>query len=230
MTLAIYTSVSFVTNGGVVPAANAQVEVRSEATGNLTALYSDRDAENSMSNPFNADSEGRFQFYTSGGAYQVKVTDTDSNESTLRHQAIGTMSEYDMPVDPDGPAGSDPIAAIGRGAIVEEGSNSNGFYVRWDSGLQLCWNPEQQIDLDDSSNSEQTTVNFPVSFVPPDTVPVATIHGAPGFWDSNDDRVSIVTTRSASEDTFVVIVYKADGGNFGGTFGSIRWVAWGFWK
>ena len=95
MPLAIYTSAAWKENGGIEPAAGATVEVRSESTDELAALFEDRDGEVSLDNPFSADGQGRFTFFVAGGAYRVKVTDGE-DEHTLRYQAVGTAAERDI--------------------------------------------------------------------------------------------------------------------------------------
>src|SRR5690606_30774032 len=46
--------------------------------------------------------------------------------------------------------------------IVEMGSNSNGEYVRWENGLQVCWHVLQSINV--SGPVLSITWNFPAIF------------------------------------------------------------------
>ena len=95
MPLAIYTSAAWTANGGLSPASQALVTVRSESTGGLASLFEDRDGNSGLDNPFNADSQGRFEFYVTGGAYRVEV-ESDGFTQELRHQAVGTSAERDV--------------------------------------------------------------------------------------------------------------------------------------
>lgn len=61
-------------NGDVFIGAGAQVEVRDETSGALSAIFSDRDGNTSKDNPFNADSQGFADFYVATGRYRVKAS------------------------------------------------------------------------------------------------------------------------------------------------------------
>ena len=115
---------------------------------------------------------------------------------------------------------------IGRGAIVESGSNSNGYYVRWENGEQVCWFSENFGDIDITSSSGNIFITessdildwtFPANFIQP---PVGSVNRAVGRrrWASvagtTDSSLSILGFSSVS-DTDVTI------GNL---------IAWGFWK
>jgi hypothetical protein len=58
-----YSSASFSTASGVGIANGATITVRVEASGSLASIYSDRDGSTPKSNPFTADSKGRFDFF-----------------------------------------------------------------------------------------------------------------------------------------------------------------------
>ena len=186
MPLAIYTSAAWTANGGLSPASQALVTVRSESTGGLASLFEDRDGNSGLDNPFNADSQGRFEFYVTGGAYRIEV-ESDGFTQELRHQAVGTAAEFDagalsdhqspedkelltrldhlesaLGIDTEGPAGADVLAAVGRGAIVESDTNANGSYVRFESGLQICL--ADNLDVDTGSQSTQTLGEWPADF------------------------------------------------------------------
>ena len=68
---------------------------------------------------------------------------------------VGTVSQ----------SGGDPT-----GAVIERGSNSNGQYVRFADGTQMCWGSinEPDIDIDAASGgafrSDIKSYNFPASF------------------------------------------------------------------
>lgn len=126
MALTPYHSAAFTSTSGVAVAAGADVEVRREDTGALASIYADRDSVTPLSNPFNADSDGRFTFYAAGLAdgYRVKVT-ADGEEHTLRYVPIGSAQYLDGPLDITDasqivftPAGA--IAATDVQAAIEE--------------------------------------------------------------------------------------------------------------
>src|SRR5690606_709798 len=81
------------------------------------------------------------------------------------------------------------VAALLSSRIVEMGSNSNGTYVRWENGLQVCWNainagPANVFGsgtLDDMYRSETLHPSFPAQFqTPPYVVPFAHRPGSTG--------------------------------------------------
>ena len=172
MPLAIYTSAAWTANGGLSPASQALVTVRSESTGGLAALFEDRDGNSGLDNPFNADSQGRFEFYVTGGAYRVEV-ESDGFTQELRHQAVGTAAEFDagalsdhespedkqllarldhlesaLGIDTEGPAGDDVLAAVGLGAVVDVIENSDGDAYRMENSIQVSIT---SLELDFSS-------------------------------------------------------------------------------
>jgi hypothetical protein len=79
--------------GSVIPFAT--VEVRSEGTGALVSLWSDRGGIVSISNPATADGDGFLRLFISGGAYRFDVTG-GSFSQTLRYVPIGTAQELDI--------------------------------------------------------------------------------------------------------------------------------------
>ena len=54
------------------------------------------------------------------------------------------------------------IDEVSGGAIVESDSNSNGSYVRWESGVQLCL---PVFVIDDLSEEINETINLPADFI-----------------------------------------------------------------
>jgi len=96
MSLAIYTSAAWLANGGLQVADNATIEVRRESDGALASIFSDREGSVPITNPSAfGDAFGRFEFFVSGGAYRVRVSQ-DGQEYTLRYQAIGRAQEFDL--------------------------------------------------------------------------------------------------------------------------------------
>src|SRR3954467_7454823 len=97
--LAIYSSAAFTNASGLAVSALADVEVRLDGPGGgaLAAIFSDVDGTVGLANPFQADANGRFKFYTAGrtGGYQVKVT-KGADVYTVNNQAIGTAAQLDI--------------------------------------------------------------------------------------------------------------------------------------
>lgn len=103
MPLAKYNRV--VLNNGV-GVAGAHIEVKREIPGQpLAALYSHRDGgvENTLGNPFDADSVGRFGFHVVGGYFQIRAYTGDPSdpdfEDILRYEGIGLAQGTDAPAE-----------------------------------------------------------------------------------------------------------------------------------
>ena len=233
MPLAIYTSAAWTANGGIEPAAGATVEVRSEATGSLVSLFEDRDGEVGLDNPFTADAQGRFAFFVAGGAYRVKVTDGE-NEHTLRWQAVGTFAESDVSalgIDTAGPAAEDVLAAVGRGAIVESGSNSNGHYVRWENGEQVCWVRGFTLEYNTSTNIGNVW-SFPAEFINDQTVVRHGVTSSAGVAVSASQigwQLSLTPNTTSIELRCYRISGSPNDFESGDTLPTAV-IAWGFWK
>ena len=167
------------TEGKLEAVGGATVEVRSSGTGNLANLFDDREGLSPKSNPFQSDSTGAFAFYVSGGAYRIEVSDSSGNDIVLDHQAIGTAGEHDAGpesdeinvnneygIDENDIVGTDIPGAVGRGAIVEQGVNENGYFVKWESGLMMT---RTRFDMEqDGSSTDRliapNNVQLPATF------------------------------------------------------------------
>ena len=254
MPLAIYTSAAWTANGGLSPASQALVTVRSESTGGLASLFEDRDGNSGLDNPFNADSQGRFEFYVTGGAYRVEV-ESDGFTQELRHQAVGTAAEFDagalsdhespedkellarldhlesaLGVDTEGPAGADVLAAVGRGAIVESDTNANGNYVRWENGEQKT---RQRVTVEvESTAINDQSYSFPADFTqdPVRSITPADIRGS-AIGTGNTQAVGLYGESSPSASGGRARLYS-QGSEELVTGESVEFdvVAWGFWK
>lgn len=118
-------------NGDVLP--SAEVTVRRESDNALAVLYSDRDGETPMGNPFNADASGFAFFYTLGGAYRITAT-SGADSSTWRHVGVGLAQEQDAVVAgvkfvfDSGTADSDPGTGAFRFNNATPGS-ATALYV-----------------------------------------------------------------------------------------------------
>jgi hypothetical protein len=108
--------------GNAVP--NASVEVRSEDTGNLVQLYSDRAGASPIGNPFNADSNGFARFYVVGGAYKITASAGSSSLDPWRHVPVGlfqerdTITAVDVAFDPT--ATGIPVDAVTMQLAIED--------------------------------------------------------------------------------------------------------------
>lgn len=80
-------------SGNIVP--SASVEVRSESSGLLAQLYSDRAGTTPIGNPFNADANGFASFYVAGGAYKIEASAGSSSLAPWRYVGIGLLGERD---------------------------------------------------------------------------------------------------------------------------------------
>lgn len=85
MTLPIFQRTITDLQGDVL--ASATVDVFKESDGTRPTLYSDRDGNNTISNPVTADSEGFVQFYVAAGDYKIIAT-SGGNTRTWRYVGI----------------------------------------------------------------------------------------------------------------------------------------------
>lgn len=72
--------------GNVVAAAS--VEVRDSVTGNLAALFEDRDGADGLDNPFFADGNGFARFFVAEGTYNIAATHVDFGTRTWQYVAL----------------------------------------------------------------------------------------------------------------------------------------------
>lgn len=72
--------------GNVVP--SASVEVRDSVTGNLVALFEDRDGLVGESNPMFADGDGFARFFVAEGTYNITATHVDFGSRTWQYVAL----------------------------------------------------------------------------------------------------------------------------------------------
>ena len=82
--------------------------------------------------------------------------------------------ESALGVDPEGPAGDDVLAAVGRGAIVDVIENSDGTAVRWESNVQVHYGNTDPLSVLDGSDDTgfagrwgQTTADYAANFSSP---------------------------------------------------------------
>lgn len=93
MTLARYQFTVTDDDGNILP--GASVTVRRETTGApLASLFSDREGNTQIGNPFTADGEGFAAFHVAGGAFRITAT-SGGFSRTWRYVGIGLASETD---------------------------------------------------------------------------------------------------------------------------------------
>lgn len=88
-------------------------------------------------------------------------------------------------------------AGVPTGAIMESGSNANGFYVRWADGTQMCrWISATPYTLNNAfaapiTGSAVIPLNFPVPFVGlPSVIPAAQSTANSYAWAVGEGSVS----------------------------------------
>lgn len=103
------------------------------------------------------------------------------------------------------------------GRIVQSGSNSNGSYICYDDGTQICW-----AKCVGSGPSPQT-ITYPAAFVSPPSL-VITSADWPALQFSIDSTVGYGTISQK------ILKYNADGTAYTGTAGGFDYIAIGRWK
>ncbi len=101
---------------------------------------------------------------TPGGRKLIPVAEGEDVDA-LRGAAgksVGTQADHEEPegkallvrldyleaalgIDTAGPAGANVLAAVGRGAIVESDSNSNGEFIKYADGTLICTNTQTGV-------------------------------------------------------------------------------------
>ena len=248
MPLPIYTSAAFTNGSGVSVASNASVEVRRESDGSLVPIFEDRDGQNQITQPgFQADLEGRFEFYAEPAAegWEITVTagpDTHTLNSQFPQGGVFGIPEGERAINSEELLAAvseaadvgEAVSFVGRGAIVESGTNANGSYVRWENGEQVCFgDPTLTFN---SSSTMRVTWSFPAAFVNSDHYTTAnladnfqnTVANAGGMsgglrvrYDGSQQSGSVIIDQSRAADTTSF--------ESGDTI-LTRAMAWGFWK
>ena len=160
-------------------------------------------------------------------------------------KAVGDQSAHDSPAGNANVAYLDRLwealdvqdttamSAVGRGAIVESGSNSNGHYVRWENGEQVCSGQtfDESVSTGEDTSGEwgrsvRFSFDYPAVFVRrPQGV------GLTGNRASGTNEIFTVTrTNISSDDNEESLGYVYLGDPSASTDRGITYVAWGFWK
>src|SRR5690606_36608159 len=118
------------------------------------------------------------------------------------------------------------VQALFDSRIVEMGSNSNGEYVRWENGLQICMAQRLLLGF---ANTNHMRVDWalPAVFVAADYVPLA-------LYDVNDgdsDPYFVKSLQARNKSTTKVIIDLLSSGMFGPShIGRVSVLAIGRWK
>lgn len=87
-------------NSDIVVLASPTVTVTNQATGGQPNLFSDRDGNTALGNPFTANADGSIEFYVAPGRYNIEAA-SGGNTVTWENQLIGTPHGMDQPQDND---------------------------------------------------------------------------------------------------------------------------------
>ena len=121
------------------------------------------------------------------------------------------------------------VSFIGRGAIVESSSNSNGHYVRWENGEQVCWanlvsdDSSQEGSIYRGTGSGLPVWDFPADFVNTNYV----VTGGASDGVSGDVALWVGGAYDQATDSARIKTY---GANEWTTAKNIEVMAWGRWK
>ena len=128
------------------------------------------------------------------------------------------------------------MSAVGRGAIVESGSNSNGHYVRWENGEQVCFHKKAIDHTGDFSGSSRLTAQwaFPAGFSGAgQSVQMALpVHASANFIGcSRTDVISWGPSGSDSPSAQSLSIFFTGGvSTTDARVEDVQLSAWGFWK
>ena len=118
------------------------------------------------------------------------------------------------------------VSFIGRGAIVESDSNSNGHYVRWENGEQVCWRHLGTLSVNQPADSNYIeTFDLPAPFA--DTNFATSMAGFPASAGGNLQKMVVSITARSGQNKWRVLGRTID------SVAEIRRAAlfaWGFWK
>ena len=245
MPLPIYTSAAFTNGSGVSVASNASVEVRRESDGSLVPIFEDRDGENQITQPgFQADLEGRFEFYAEPAAegWEITVTagpDTHTLNGQFPQGGVFGIPEGERAINSqellavvsEAADVDEAVSFVGRGAIVESGTNANGSFVRWENGEQMCSSEGVTLESTTSATSDSGARlggaqiwTFPALFVTPPAVSPHMVSKSAGASNG-----ATVITRAGATTESETDIHPISFNNENVTVGS-RASAWGFWK
>ena len=127
------------------------------------------------------------------------------------------------------------VSFVGRGAIVESGTNANGSYVRWENGEQVAIRKEvfggSSFQLSPGQASEIGDLEYPASF----TTGVSAIATGGSSGAGRDQQVTIDVYCVGSNANWRRVACRHNGQDSldrptGGVPLNVNLFAWGFWK
>lgn len=137
----------------------ASVEVRSEASGSLVSVYSDRSGSTPLGNPYTATDGADAGFHVAGGAYKITATKA-SFTRTWRYVPVGTMQEVDLA----GAAPREVLSANRTYYVRSDGSDSNTGLANTSGGafltLQKAWDTLLLLDTNGYTVTIKCTGSF----------------------------------------------------------------------
>src|SRR5690606_11354785 len=119
------------------------------------------------------------------------------------------------------------VQALLDSRIVEMGSNSNGYNVRWEHGLQVCWRSRLTLTRESSAQAYDTWT-FPAEFLDTDYSVLIT-----QAWSSGDTRAEKPTmafTQNRSTINCRPVLTSKDSDLAAGEYWGVHLVAIGSWK
>ena len=136
------------------------------------------------------------------------------------------------------------VSFVGKGAIVESGTNSSGSYVRWENGEQVCWGNFPLTDAKVEVATKRITLDATsaASFVgTPTRVGTDGLRYFAGALNSFQGRTLIASRSPFTANSGVVYIFASpeapdnftdDGVDTADNPGdnSIGYIEWGFWK
>ena len=135
-------------------------------------------------------------------------------------QGIGTFNAEEL---------YDNGRAVAPGLIVESGSNSNGNYVRWENGEQICF----FVHNHDAGNVSNQSTDYPAEFLSDDTW---TTYQATNRRETTSTDAARKLMREPSRiievssgSSVFTVSHSGDASTDGETV-SFEVIAWGFWK
>lgn len=110
---------------------------------------------------------------------------------------------------------STALLALSSAGIVEHNfdvsSPSNGYYVRWENGLQVCFKSSLELTRD-SNNYLNGNWTFPASFS--DVLSVVALHENKNMGDTytpNDDEILTTSIRDISNTNASISLFRVNG-------------------
>lgn len=145
----------------------AQTSASNAADAATSAAGSARAAANSAAQA--AQSAGSMTPYTSVPLPAADTGSAGMSAQYARGDHVHPLNPKIPLLDDDGKISSDALRIVGalaEGAIIEQGSNANGEYVRFANGLQIC---QSEFELPVLNSIEGTAIWHSGQYVPPAT-------------------------------------------------------------